>query len=365
MARAGLHSYHPSRALLWLSCAMAACTGGIRRPPGSAVATRPPVVVTIVFAAVDAWLACAQRQSPARCLQASEATPGGQIALLAVETFGTRTKPSVAPSRDAVATLVHGMKAWKAADLWADAASYLPRTVSGTIRVFVVGNGHPLGDGYVRRVRFQGPQATLAPDGEPVIILNALLLARVPAQALLGGMKHEIFHVLSEWYRRADPAWRRAPLRPTPDQELLLLVLEEGIAHFVDRGPRLMREGFPPGEAKKALAQLADAVRQLRPSSNRTPAAKALLSAATTGTYWDKYGSISGMFVAYGVYRAFGVEGLRESMRCGPARLFQLYDAAMASVPGLVALPPEVSGWSGGISLCAPKPLLPPRASGK
>ncbi len=136
-----------------------------------------------------------------------------------------------------------------------------------------------------------------------------------------------------------------------PRQALQLLVLDEGVAHFVHREERLSREGFPRERAGAAFAALASAWQRLARAEPASSEAEDILRSANQGSYWDKYGSISGMLLSYGVSRRFGAEGIREAVRCGPGRLLSLYARAAAGHPDLPPLP-EVLPESAWLDLC-------------
>ncbi|MBI4677138.1 MAG: hypothetical protein HY748_06105 [Elusimicrobia bacterium] len=123
-----------------------------------------------------------------------------------------------------------------------------------------------------------------------------------------GVLKHEVTHVLLE------PLLRKSK---TPDDVELLdsIVMDEGIAHFIgcpDRSSLLKEKAArwetAEQELEKAYAGLND---------GRLPRERkaALLRRANTGSFWDKYGSISGMFRAAKLYKIKGADGLIEAIR--------------------------------------------------
>jgi hypothetical protein len=123
-------------------------------------------------------------------------------------------------------------------------------------------------------------------------------------------VRHETFHALFSGYKTSAPAWQgNAPAGATG--RLWGLVLEEGVAHLVDRREKLMRDGLPPERATRALEELARAVRLLPTLPPESPQARRLLARAGEGSYWEKYGAISGLVLAYGVYKTLGIPGIR------------------------------------------------------
>lgn len=350
-------------ALVLLSCAPAARGGAPIATPHVFTAPVPAATsstsIAIDFTSSEAWLAC-RRSTGATvttCEQASEATAGGALARAAADTFGPGRPSPPWPEADSVEGLVTAMRSWP--DVTASVASYLPAPVEGTIHVFVVANGDPRGDAYVRDAIVDGPRSRLADDGEPVILLNALSIASEypgtpteQAADALGVVRHESFHVLFRWYRRTDPRWRTLPTALAPVQELFMIALDEGIAHYLDRQRALTAEGFPADRAESAVTRFEDASRRLERLPSESPEARDLLRTANQGPYWEKFGSIAGMAFAFGIDKAFGPDALRESVRCGPGRFLALYAEAVGRTQGLRSISPQLLERARAMDLC-------------
>jgi hypothetical protein len=352
--------------LLGAVAVVGGCGGGSTAPPSAGTQARrrgsfDQARVVVDFAGVDAWLDCARRAGdPLACERASAATPGGRIAGLCLDTFGDGAPREITPAPGSVAALVAQMKAWP--DALAQAARFLPARIGGgVLRVFVVANGHPSGDAYVRGVDgVDGPDGALqlSDAAEPVILLNPIVIASAyrgqpPEQAAsaFGVLSHELFHALFRRYRAHERRWTRFSGDLSAGEELQLLVLDEGVAHLVAREERLLREGFPRGRAQAALDAFTRACASLARAPEGSPESAQILRSAGQGGYWEKYGSITGMLLAYGVLRAFGVTGIREAVRCGPGRLRRLYVESARRLPDLPALPANLcaGAW---IDLC-------------
>jgi hypothetical protein len=300
-------------------------------------------------AAVDAWLSCRGEAAPSSaCSERSGRTTGGRIAELSRGSFVSAGDRQHDPPLDRVAGLVLAMKTWRLSRTVRGVAALLPRPTPGRYRIFVVANGHPIGDAYVRRVVFRGEIPTLARAGEPVIVLNALAIAAgyrgTPAdqaRSALGVVQHELFHALYARSGLVRPA-------KTVAARLLQLVLNEGVAHFADRRRRLQIEGFPADRANTALTSLAAALVRAEKLKVGSIEARQLLGRAGEGRYWGKHGAISGMLLAHGVHRALGAPAIREALRCGPGRLVALYQRARRLEKELPALPQEISRFASG-----------------
>jgi hypothetical protein len=107
------------------------------------------------------------------------------------------------------------------------------------------------------------------------------------------------------------------PRPASPREQLDYLIFDEGLAHYA---------GFPPGRQRLlsaygqhwAPAESATAAALARLDDPRVSATEAqtLLSAADSGPYWDKYGSICGMFRA-AWYAGQSLEALRACLITG------------------------------------------------
>ena len=298
----------------------------------------------------DAWLSCLGRgwQAPA-CEQAAAGSGPGRLARQAEASFGPERPPMPPlPSADRVSELLEALRSWDMAEATGHVLEFLPEIVGGPTTILAVANGHPWGDAYVRRVRKapEGGELEVADDGEPTVFLNTLLIAGrytgTPAQQAakaLGVVRHELFHVLFDRYRRASPRWAAARRSDLPEAELAVIVLNEGVAHLVDRVAEFAARGFPLEKGARALQRLGTEAPRLARLGPTSEEARALLRESAQGRYWDKYGAISGMLMAYGIYRTVGSKGIREAVRCGPGRMLGLYDHARTLLPGLPALP--------------------------
>lgn len=123
---------------------------------------------------------------------------------------------------------------------------------------------------------------------------------------------HEISHVL------LAEAALKMPDTQNPLEILERLVFDEGIAHFIgfpgDREKLLTdyKEKWPRAEAglKEAIAKLSN----LQISKKEK---EEILTCANTGSFWDKYASIAGLFRAANIYRTKGAPGLVDCIKGG------------------------------------------------
>ncbi|MTJ83820.1 MAG: hypothetical protein F8N37_22770 [Telmatospirillum sp.] len=307
--------------------------------------------ITLDTAGADAWIACmeAGKTAPDSCEAGSASTLGGQLAELAIPTFGSLPAERPAdPPVERVAALRTAIRGWDIGALAADIAGLFPPQEPFPIRIFLVGNGVPVwGDMYVRTYAFDGGKPRLDDAGEPIILINARLNAAYPGSAeslakdTRDVVRHELFHVVFSRFRSRDPGWRRLDA-PDRDSQLLLMVEDEGIAHFLAMQDQWRQNGFPEKRATAALSALTAAVEAISAGT----ATEETLQKANEGPFWEKYGAISGALFAYGIDKTAGEEGLRRSLIEGPASFILRYDAATAADPALPPLPDRLRRWA-------------------
>lgn len=305
------------------------------------------------FSGAEAWLARAKDapERPASWEAASAATDGGRMAEASWHGFGPL--PAVLPVLPKPKDLAAFLAALKAQDLGAvarEVAPLFPAMAAPEVQIKIVANGFPVwGDLYVRRFKTLQGRATEDEGGTPAILMNACLVAgpnygaTPEAQAVqaMEVIRHEVFHVFFDTFRSANPRCKaNAELKPAED--LLLTTQNEGIAHYLADQKRLRGQGFPPGKGERALEALETALIAIREGR----ADEALLLRANTGPFWDKYAAIAGMLFAYGLEADQGLEGLRGSLRDGPASLVLRYQEAASRHSGWPQPGPATLAWA-------------------
>lgn len=309
--------------------------------PSNSVSRLNHSILALDFQPADSWLSAPEGKREA----VSSRTLGGLVATAALPTFGPLPNGSASVDPERLSQLLTEMRAWHASPK--ELSELFPNQEYAPISVFVVATGHPAGDAYVRRVSFTQEGPRLDEPGEPVVVLNASVIARTypgtakeQARDAFGVLRHECFHVLYQRYR-LTPEGSKRKADSTSEARLWELVLEEGIGHFLDMGMQFPRDGFPPDKAEAAVRHLVQALAQLRnsPGSER---AELLLREANQGKYWDKYGSISGMLFAYVVHQKAGMSGLRSALQEGPHRLMLDYQKIAIISGRWPTLPEEI-----------------------
>jgi len=130
----------------------------------------------------------------------------------------------------------------------------------------------------------------------------------------LAVLKHELAHLVIAKHIQKLPAEDFV-------DRLEQIVLDEGIAHFIgfprDRGSVLIKERARGEFAEKKLEEALLVLRDHKLSNEEK---KAVLIPANTGSYWEKYGAIAGMFRAAKIFEAEGVAGFARAIRSGKLR---------------------------------------------
>ena len=220
----------------------------------------------------DAWFDCRYKHY-SNCKKASENTIGGKIATLSYSTFGKPLEQPPVKDAKPVQQFIDSIKTWNLDLIYKDVLLYFPDKLINidTVKIFIVANGHPYGDAYVRPVIINGDNVSISKEkGKHVIILNALRITSLykgtpkkQAKTVLGIVKHEIFHIIFAHYLKIAE-WDNT--YTTSIEELKMILLNEGIAHFVDEKDNLEKNGFPEDKAKASIHALNNALVQFNSS---------------------------------------------------------------------------------------------------
>ena len=309
--------------------------------------------VQVDYGGVDAWLARAKAapQRSASWEAASAATEGGQMAEAAWGSFGPLPSEWPAPANpEHLQAFVAALRHLEVASVAKDVIPYFPAMAAVEVRVKVVANGFPVwGDMYVRRYRRVQGGMVLDEQGQLAIVVHAGLVAgsnygtsaELQALGALQVIRHEVFHVYFDEYRRRTPGCKGSE-QLSASEELLLTLQNEGFAHYLADRSSLTAQGFPKGRGEQALQDLEAALVALRGQT----ASPELLLAANEGPFWSKYAAISGMLFTYGVAKAEGDAGLKACILAGPASLISHYVAASVGLPELPKPGPETLAWA-------------------
>lgn len=200
--------------------------------------------VQVDCSALTAWLEASRLHpnDPSLWEAASASTPGGKMAEASRSSFGNLpdTFPK-SPSPDHVIALADAIARWDVEKLNRDVSQLFQPFPDQVAKMYVVANGVPVwGDMYQRAFIWNNGTPVLDNHGEPVILINALLVAATykgdpgeQARSAYNVVRHELFHVFYARYQASDNRWQRVKYPLAPESQLLVLIQNEGIAHFL------------------------------------------------------------------------------------------------------------------------------------
>lgn len=190
--------------------------------------------------------------------------------------------------------------------------------------IYYVLTGWEWGDAYVRKVEKIDGKYRITKNGKPTLIFNISLFTNLYGETtekqfniLTSIMSHELFHFVFRNYQNQSSNYQKIPDKDYFGQ-LLDIIQNEGIAHYIDRKNNLMSD-FSKYEKyqRENFDKLDLALNQLYSKNISDKTKQEILQNANVGKYWSKYGAISGMFMAYHIERLLGKEALTNTIRNG------------------------------------------------
>jgi hypothetical protein len=196
-------------------------------------------------------------------------------------------------------------------------------------------------------------QASADGDSVPVVLINLTeVLAYGATTAERAGvlshvLAHEVFHAGLREVLDDLPGWAYYKDQPRSSLDRVASVmLDEGVAHYIDWRTRSGSDSLftwkPGGRETHSFSQLGRAGRRLTQQWTPVESRMEVLQLAAEGPLWSKYGAISGMFAAYRIEMARGLEALREAIAAGPDEFLRLYQEVARSNPALAPVPQEM-----------------------
>lgn len=168
-----------------------------------------------------------------------------------------------------------------------------------------------MGDAYVR-------EDTAFPE----ICVNLAVVARFYGKdnderwrELLQVLEHELFHVYFARYRARSQYWQYFMTALTPYREAQLILLNEGVAHFIghrDRIPKYLAER--KDGLRKTLDDCRKAMDRLASPNLDAEEAHKIILRGTVGEFFTKYLSISGMLGAHAIFSTGEFPALRRCL---------------------------------------------------
>lgn len=178
------------------------------------------------------------------------------------------------------------------------------------IDTYLMPIGHPYGDALVRPA-----------NGKSVIIFNLAAFIRYGAnneerlQVISRILEHEIFHICFDQLYITSPYWAEYRSNLTQLNEAKVLILNEGVAHFI--ADRRQVERYLSENRSTILQTLGEyhkAIQQLEIGTLSNEEAKGIFFKGVCGSYLEKYFAIAGMLATNIIYNQFGVAGIKHSL---------------------------------------------------
>lgn len=220
---------------------------------------------------------------------------------------------------------------------FAYAAKFIPQDHKTDVKFssYFVPTGWSMGDAYVRNVVCNGNKYSLSNSGEPTSFFNLQIISRnygdTPEEqmdALKGVTAHEIFHLLFANYKESSSNYQSISGNDYT-QQLLSIIHNEGIAHYICYRSD-MKTSFEAFEKYRAGAfeTLNNMVVIINSDTTSESTKDELIARSNRGNFWNKYGAISGMFMAYHIENELGFNALIKTVELGDMSYPQAYNKA-------------------------------------
>ncbi|SDB86144.1 DUF5700 domain-containing putative Zn-dependent protease [Williamwhitmania taraxaci] len=231
--------------------------------------------------------------------------------------------------------------------------SYFPAgyTSPRSYEVYFTTVGWEWGDAMCISYTINNGKYSMAESGTPTVLFNVTNVCitygntlRERLTTFSNVLSHELFHAQLEDFRKTH--WQDIE-GDSITYEALLIILNEGVAHFVADGEFIGKQ-YPSREFIRnneimAFAFMASKAAiffdKNRPHEERLTAIKE----GTYGKYWSKYMCITGLFMAYHIEQLEGREALQDCVKQGPVSFVRRYmaltehNASLPKLPGLFA----------------------------
>lgn len=179
--------------------------------------------------------------------------------------------------------------------------------VNKEIDIYLLPFGYPLGDAFVRKI-----------DGKNAIFVNLSAMLKYGRNAderidcLLPILEHEVFHFYFDDFCQCSDYWQMYHSDLTVLKEARLLILNEGIAHFIADCNRIDTFLFKKRDQLRATYEkFCQVMNQLEQGIASPDEVKDLLIHGIANQYFDKYLAIPGMLAINLIFQKFGLDGVR------------------------------------------------------
>ncbi len=221
------------------------------------------------------------------------------------------------------------------AEVYARAKKYFPASYVSQQKyeIFFAVTGWEWGDAMTFHYTEEDDKYRLSKEGRPAIIFNLTIAAQTYGKTseqrvntLKNVMSHEIFHALfsdytsSYWLQKNENSF---------SEEVLTLILNEGIAHFITYGAEIAQVYEQSENIKdleeRAFKMLESKAEVIFAESQSIEVRRNTVNEGTYGQFWDKYLCITGLFMVYHIKEHYGIEGITQSIMGGGQSFINLY----------------------------------------
>ncbi|AZR74648.1 hypothetical protein BBF96_15465 [Anoxybacter fermentans] len=199
------------------------------------------------------------------------------------------------------------------------------------ITIYLTPIGNPIGEAYVRNV-----------DGRFVAFVNLSAIMRYSNNSderiakLIPVLEHEIFHILFGRFYTHSSYWKIYQKDLTQLKKAKLLILDEGIGHFI--GDRVKIEEYLDTRyeiLRKTFINYQKVINKLTQGDLPLDEAKKLFIKGIAGPYFEKYFAIPGMIAVHIIYKEYEIEGIKRCLKdmsffeeCGLKKLNILFQSS-------------------------------------
>lgn len=230
------------------------------------------------------------------------------------------------------------------------ALPYFPAdfTLPQAVNVFFTLTGWKYGDAMTFCYQEENGRFQLSEFGHPAIMFNLTIISQTYGEtrqqileSFANVMTHELFHIFLSHYKDLFWKWK---LHMVEDQ-LMYTLFNEGMAHYV--ADKAIFEGADMDETLKAHEE--NAFNELRIQAreicneqiNREDRLR-LIASGTYGTYWDKFISNAGLFMAYYIDLYAEKNALKRCIENGPEYFIKTFISLKNEHEMLPELPVEM-----------------------
>lgn len=215
--------------------------------------------------------------------------------------------------------------------------------------IFINAPGWKFADAMVFKYKKDSDRYYLNQNGDPGIIFNASIISSyastIPAQikSLKKVLKHELFHAMLTSYISVTKNYQS---QGDIKYNTLFALFDEGIAHYIADGDLIRERYLTDPRIKEYQEQnfkvLSEKIQAIFDDDRTEDERNEAFEGGLYGKYWEKYVSISGLFMAYHIDSYYGRECLIECVKNGPIFFIKKFNELTSIDTTLPTLPENI-----------------------